>query len=204
MITKSKNSAFTLVEVLVSLGIFLLLIGSVVGILSFSFKSKNIIWEQLSTQNEGRKTVNDFINELRTAAQSSIGAYPIAAANTSTITFYSNIDVDSWRERVRYFLSGTILKKGILKPSGNPLVYNSANEVVTDIVHDIANGTSSIFYYYGENYNGVNNTSTLSYPIDLTKIRVVGIKLRMEENPNLSPAPLIVEGKTEVRNLKTN
>ena len=199
-----SQKGFTLLEVLVAMGIFVLIISSVVEILSFSFKSKNIIWEQLSTQNEGRKTVNDFINELRTAAQSSIGAYSIAAANTSTVTFYSNIDTDSWRERVRYFLSGTTLKKGVLKPSGSPLAYNAANEVVTDIVHDIANRTSSVFYYYGENYNGVTNTSTLSYPIDLTKIRVVGIKLRMEENPNLSPAPLMVEGKTEVRNLKTN
>jgi len=199
-----NNRGFTLIEILVAMGIFILLIGTITAILSYSFKSRNVIWEQLSTQNEGRKVVQDFTNELRTAAQSSIGAYAIEAAATSSITFYSNIDTDSWRERVRYFLSGTIFKKGVLKPSGSPLSYNPANEVVTEVVHDIANATTSVFTYYGESYNGVTNTSSLSYPIDVTKIRVVGIKLRMEENPNLSPAPFIVEGKAEVRNLKTN
>ncbi len=204
MIVKLNNNAFSLIEVIVAMGIFILVIGSMTAILSYSFKSRNIVWEQLSTQNEGRKVVHDFTNELRTATQSTIGAYAIETAATSSIIFYSNIDSDSWRERVRYFLSGAIFKKGVLKPSGNPLTYDSANEMITEAAHDIASGSSSIFYYYGENYNGVTNTSTLSYPIDVTAIRVVGIKLRLEEDPNLSPAPFMVEGKVEVRNLKTN
>jgi hypothetical protein len=101
-------------------------------------------------------------------------------------------------------LASTTLKKGITKPSGNPLAYRTSTESITDIVHDIAAGTTSIFYYYGDDYDGVNNSSTLAYPIDVTMVRVVGIRLYMEEDPHLSPAPFIVESKVEIRNLKIN
>ncbi|MFA7654287.1 MAG: prepilin-type N-terminal cleavage/methylation domain-containing protein [Candidatus Magasanikbacteria bacterium] len=199
-----NRKAFTLIEVLVAVGIFTLVITSMISLLSYSFKSKDIIWEQLSTQNEGRKIVQDFVNELRTATQSSIGAYAIESVGTSSIVFYSNIDEDSWRERVHYFLMDKILKKGITKPSGNPLTYDLASETVSEAVHDIANTSTPIFYFYGENYDGVSNTSTLPSPVAVTAVRVVGIKLVLEEDPRLSPAPLQIEGKVEVRNLKTN
>lgn len=199
----NATRGFTLLEAIVAIGIFALTVGSIIEIMNFSFRSRNIVWEQLATQNEGRKTIQDFTNQLRTATQSSIGGYPIAAASTSSITFYSNIDTDTWRERVRYFMSGTTLRRGVIKPSGNPLAYNSASEVITDIVHDITTSTP-VFYYYGENFNGSTNTSSLSYPIDVTQIRVVGIRLYMEEDPHLSPAPLLVEGKVSIRNLKDN
>ena len=136
-------------EILVAIGIFLLLIVGVTAIFSYSLKSNKIIWEQLSTQNEGRKVIQDFINELRSANYSSIGAYPLSTANTQEIIFYSNIDSDTYRERVRYFLSGAILKKGVIKPTGVPLSYNPVNEVITDMVRDVANTSTQLFYYYG-------------------------------------------------------
>ena len=200
----SDNSGFTLLEVLVAMGIFLLMIFGVSGIWSYASRSKNVIWEQLSAQNEGRKTVQDFTNELRTATQSSIGSFAIESPTTSSLIFYSNIDSDSWRERVRYFLAGSILKKGVTKPSGNPLSYSSSNEVVVEVAHGVTNGNEPIFTYYGENYNGATSTSTLSYPINVTTIRLVGIKLRLERYPDLSPAPVWVESKVEIRNLKAN
>jgi len=159
--------------------------------------------EQLSTQNEGRKIVQDFVNEMRRATQSSIGSYPIEIANTSTITFYSNIDSDSWREKIRYSLVGKTLKKGVTKPVGNPLTYSAANEVLTEVVHDVANGTSSLFYYYDQNYSSASGTA-MTYPINIAAVRMVGIKLFLEEKPNVAPAPFIIESKAEIRNLKSN
>jgi len=200
-----NKKGFTLIEVLAAIGVMLLIIVGISAVLIYSFRSRNVVWEQLSTQNEGRKIVQDFVNELRTATYSSIGAYPIEAISTSSIIFYSNIDADTLRERVRYYLSGKILKKGVIKPTGNPMVYSSGNEIITEVAHDVSNTSSlPIFTYYGDAYNGVTNTSTLSAPINTTLIRSVGITLRLEENPNLSPAPLLVQSKVDIRNLKTN
>lgn len=191
-------------EVLVATGIFILIVAGAVEIMIYSFHSRDIIWEQLSTQNESRRALQDFTNELRTAAASSIGAYAIESSATSSFVFYANIDADSWRERVRYFLSNGVLRKGVTKPSGSPLSYPSGNEVVVDLVRDVANTSTPLFTYYGQNYNGTTATSALPYPVNVTDIRVVGVSLYVEENPRLAPAPLLMETKVSARNLKSN
>ena len=180
----------------------MLLIGAVVALLSVGLKDNSIIWEQLSTQNEGRKTVQDLTNEVRSATYSNVGAYPIATATPSELVFYTDLDGDSLRERVRYFLSGTLFKKGVTKPTGNPLAYNPVNEVLQDEVHDIANTSTPIFTYFDENYAG--SGSPLTQPVTVAQIRMVKIYLILEENPAASPAPLNITAQTEVRNLKTN
>jgi len=203
MIKIINNRGMTMIEVLVALGIFIMLIAAIVELMIWGNHGKDVVWEQLSTQNEGRIVVQDFVNDLRRANASSIGAYPIELAQSQQIVFYSNVDSDSWRERVHYFLQGTTLKRGIIKPSGNPLTYNPASEVVLDVVHDVANATNSIFYYYDQNYSGVSS-SPMAYPINISAVRMVGIKLMLEEKPNVAPAPFNIEAKTEIRNLKSN
>lgn len=198
-----NNKGLTMVEVLVALGIFILLSGGIVELLLWGLHGRDVVWEQLSTQNEGRKIVQDFTTELRRANASSIGAYPLEVAQAQQIVFYSNIDSDSWRERVRYFLVGKELKKGVTKPSGNPLSYSAANEVVTVAVNDVANGSESVFYYYDQNYSSASGTA-MTLPINIPSVRMVGIKLMLEEKPNVAPVPFYIESKVEIRNLKSN
>lgn len=198
---KNDNRGLELVEVIVSIGIFALLVGAIMAVYLTGSRYNSIVWEQLSTQNEGRKTTQDFVNQIRTASQSSIGAYPIQTASSTAITFYSNIDTDTLVERLRYFINTTTLKIGVTKPTGNPMVYNSANEIITEVAHDISNATS-VFYYYDENYSG--SGSPLLSPIDVTKIRVVKIILKLDENPHLTPTPFYIESKGMLRNLKSN
>jgi type II secretory pathway component PulJ len=206
MITNLKinEKGITLVEVLVATGIFALLSVAAVAIFTYSLKANKIIWEQLSTQNEGRKIVQDFVNEIRSATYSSVGAYTLEVASTTEIVYYSNIDTDTLRERIRYFLSGTSLKKGVTKPTSTPLVYNTSYEVITDVVHDLMDTTSTpIFTYYNQNY-GYTSSTPLIQPVSVTDVRVVGINLTLEEDPTASPVPFRIESKAEIRNLKTN
>ncbi|MFH1291997.1 MAG: prepilin-type N-terminal cleavage/methylation domain-containing protein [bacterium] len=203
MSIKLNNQGMSLLEVLVAMAIFSLIMLGVVAMLSFSFKANKIIWEQLSTQNEGRKIVQDFINELRSATYSSIGAYPLETVGDQEIIFYSNIDDDSLRERVRYFLTGSTLKKGVTKPTGIPLSYNTSTETIIEIVHDVYNTTTPIFYYYDQNY-GYTSSTPLSQPVAMTNVKMVSFILELEEDPTASPEPFHIETKTEIRNLKTN
>ena len=188
----------TILEVLVAIGIFTLIIGGITATLSWGLHGRDVVMEQLFTQNEGRKIIQDFINEIRRAGQSAIGGFALESAEPQSVVFYSNLDADIYRERVRYFLSGMTLKA-----SGNPLSYASSTEVITDIVHNIANNTSSLFNYYSENFTGADDTPLVA-PIDPTVVRVVGIRLMLEEKPNVSPAPFYIETKAMIRNLKTN
>ena len=196
------NRGLTLIEVSVAIGIFIFLAAAVVSLFLTSSRYNSIVWEQLKTQNEGRKVTQDFVNELRTASASSIGAYPVQSAASTSITFYSNIDTDTLRERLRYFMSGRVLKRGVIKPTGNPLTYNSANEVIADVAHDVANTSTAIFYYYDSNYSGAE--APLASPVDVTKIRVVKITLQLDEDPYLTPVPFYIESKGFLRNLKDN
>ena len=84
------------------------------------------------------------------------------------------------------------------------MLYSVGNETVVDVAQDVNNGATSTFTYYGSDYNGVTVTSTLSSPINTTLIRAVGLYLRLEEKPNLSPTPFIAQGKVDLRNLKSN
>lgn len=202
MFSHLNNKGISLLEVIVAVGIFVMLVGAAVEIFLFSWRGNAIVWEQLSTQNEGRKATQDFSKELRSATASSIGAYAIESATSAQIVFYSNIDSDSFVERIRYFVTGAVLKKGVIKPAGNPLAYNSSAESITTIANDVANGTTSVFSYYDGSFTGSGNP--LSGAIDVTKIRVVKMSLKLEENPNLSPVPFYIEIKVMIRNLKDN
>jgi len=203
MFLLKDNKGITLMEIIVALGIVILLIVAVTTVFTYSLKANRIIWEQLSTQNEGRKIVQDFINELRSSDYSNIGAYTLDTVDDQEIIFYSNIDNDTYRERVRYFLSGSILKKGVTKPSGVPLAYTTSTETIVDMVNDVSNTSTPIFYYYGQNY-GYTSSTPLSQPVSVTDVKMVGIVLELEEDPRVSPAPFRIESKVEIRNLKEN
>lgn len=192
----------TLMETAFALGIFGLIILAVSGILIFSIKSRGIIWEQLKTQDDGRKVVQLFVNELRSANYSSLGAYPIEKADEQELIFFSNIDNDNLRERIRYFLDGSDLKKGVTKLSGDPLVYATSSEQIIVVAQDVFNATSSVFYYYDENYT--DGEPPLESPVSVTQIKVIKIVLDLEAEPNISPVPFHIETKVQIRNLKTN
>lgn len=186
-------------EVVLSLGIFLLLVWASAEFVSVIFSSTNIIYNQLSAQKEARRVIEDFVKEVRNASVSSIGSYLIAEAAAASFSFYSDIDSDSFREKVRYFVDGKSLKKGIIKPSGTPLSYNPANEIITIVVHDLTSGQQP-FNYFDKDYNG--GTGPLSFPVDVLNVRVVKISLIIDQKPTISPLPIIVSSQVEIRNLK--
>ena len=197
------HSAFTLLEVLIAMGIFSLLVLAVSSILITSLRSNDIIWEQLETQSDGRRVLQQVVDLARKADQSSAGAYSIATADANEFIFYANVDNDSLRERVRFWLTDTTLKKGIIKPTGNPLQYVSGNEQVTELAHNVVNIAQNVplFLYYDANYTG--SGSALTQPVDEIAVRVIKVQFELEEAPTQSPVPLHLESTVSVRNLKS-
>ncbi|MFA6105561.1 MAG: prepilin-type N-terminal cleavage/methylation domain-containing protein [Patescibacteria group bacterium] len=192
----------TLIEIVVSIAIFTLISGAAVELFIFMFPRKgDVITEQLSTQSETRKVLDDFVNEIRGATYSSIGSYPIAEASSTEIIFFSNPGAKATRDRVRYFLDGTLLKKGTIEPSGNPLVYDVGTEVITEMLHSVV-PTTTIFTYYDAAYTG--SESPLVQPVELGNIKMVGIKVTIDKNPLNSPNSFTTESKAVIRNLKDN
>ena len=140
--------------------------------------------------------------EIRTASPSSLGAYAIIQTETSSFTFYSDIDSDSLKERVRYFVEDATLKKGVIKPSGMPLTYNPIDEIVSDLVHDIASAATLTFSYYDTDYDGT--TQSLVEPINISAVRLIKITIVIDKDSQVPPGPMMLTTQVSIRNLKDN
>lgn len=198
----NSKSGFTVIEILVSIFILTLIGLAVFSFAKDIFSLNRITSDSLTAQGEARRALKSMSAEIRTASPSSLGAYALAQTATSSFTFYSNVDDDSLKERIRYFLDGTTLKRGIIKPSGTPLTYNPANEVISELIHDVANATTSIFSYYDENYDGT--TQALIEPINISNVRLVKITVVIDKNPQKSLGPMTLTTQISIRNLKDN
>ena len=168
------------------------------GIFSFNSNAQ----KNLSAQSDGRRVLKSIVKELRSTSPSSLGSYPIALASSTAVTFFADIDNDAYKEQIRYFLSGKDLKRGVIKPSGYPLSYNPANEQISNLIGDINNGATPIFDYFDSNYTG---TSTpLSQPVQVAKVRLIRITVKIEKDPNKLLGPIIITSQVFLRNLKDN
>lgn len=197
-------NGFTLIEILVAIFVFSLIIGLVAGFQSDVFSLNRVIQVGLANQSEAKKLVRPFTNEVRSAEPSNLGAYPIAEATASSFTFYSDTDGDGLRERIRYFMDGSDFKKGTTKPSGTPLVYDSSDEKIIKVIHDVLPG--GIFTYFGSDYDGTPEAQVapLVEPIQPSDIRLVRVVLQIDSDPNAPPAPLEITTQVSIRNLKDN
>lgn len=201
---KSIQPGFTLVEVIVSIAIFSLIVYGIVFLVSNIFSSTQGQVNLLADTDQARKTALNIMNELRNCQTSSTGAYPLATVDDQTLMFYSNIDTDSYIERIRYYVQSDKLYKGVLKPSGNPLVYNPVNEQSIVVQNDLANGTSPVFYYYNSNYDGTTD-NFLTQPVNITAVRHVKLDLRIFNKAGvLNNNYYSVVASASIRNLKSN
>jgi prepilin-type N-terminal cleavage/methylation domain-containing protein len=199
----TKNArGFTLIEIAIVVAVTALLGGAVAALQRNALSLNAILQDGLTGQQEMRKTVRDFVSEVRSAVPSGSGAYPLATVATSTLTFYSDLDLDNAPERIRYFMSGTTLRKGITEPSGNPVVYNTATERVSDVVHNVTVSASSIFEYYDASYGGEG--APLAQPVNVLNVRLIKITLTVDRDARRAPAPVTITAQASMRNLKDN
>jgi type II secretory pathway component PulJ len=197
------NKGFSLAEIVVSVAI-LTAVGYTFSIFQKDIFSLNTtLQNNLSAQLEARHVLKDLGKELREASPSSLGAYPVALASSTTLTFYTDINNDGLKERIRYFLSGTTLKKGVIVPSGSPLVYNTANEKISTVVSNVINSTTTpVFDYFDDQYTGTS--SPLVQPVDPVSVRLVRITVIIDKDPNRPPLPITVTTQITIRNVKDN
>lgn len=199
----NNQRGFTMIELLIS--IFVMgLIGLTVSTFARDVFSLNYFLQgSLNAQIDSRHIVKVMVTEIREAGPSALGAYAIASTSASSITFYTDVDNDSVREKVRYFVSGTSIKRGVISPTGNPLTYLDANEKITTVVSNyVSSTTAPLFQYYPSSYSGT--TSPLSIPVDIPSVRLVKITVIIDKDPNKSPIQIITSSQVSIRNLKDN
>lgn len=193
-----KQNGFTLLEVIVALGIFTALVSIVTIFFIQGYRINNFSSELDLQVKHARDGLEIITKEIREASDSDRGDYLIEDVQNQSLVFYSDIDGDGSSEKVRYFLTGNNLTKGVIDPTGSPPQYSQANEVLTTIASYINNQTTAIFTYFDSNNN------QLTAPINKNRIRLIHIYLKTDIDPGKSPQQYDLETDIQIRNLKDN
>ncbi len=188
--SNNKKHAFTLIEILVAMAITSIIILIFNQFLITGFKSTTFNMEQEEAISEARNGLDVITKEIRGANSSDNGSYAISEISTSSFVFYNDINKDSKREKIRYYLDGYDLKKEVTQPGiDNSYMSTSTVSVLSKYIN---NRGADIFKYYDG-----SNVETNS----IDRIKLISITLYVNVTPERAPDDYILETDVTFRNL---
>lgn len=202
MRTPTFSKGITIVEVTVTAFLVMIL-----GITFWSAFRENFTLSRrahssLVAQQELQILGRRFSAEVREARQSETGSFAIGKASTTEFIFFADADNDGLAERIRYFVSGTELRKGVVVPTGSPSAYVLGNESVRTVIRNLVATTTSAFQYYDGSYTGTS--SPLVSPFDPAAVRLVHMTLVIDDDITQPPEPVVSTTHVTLRTLKDN
>lgn len=192
------NRGFTLLETIMTISIFTLMMGAVSWSIVSFYRTNGYIIQQSLAIDSARRGVETMVREIKEATYSDTGAYPVVSAASQSFVFFSDIDKDNNIEKVRYFLDGSNFKKGEIEASGNPPVYQSANEAIITLSDSVRNGGRTIFTYYNNSGNEITDLG------QITAVALIKVNLIINVDENRLPSEFTLYSTAQLRNLKTN
>lgn len=192
----------TLVEMLVSIGLFTMLLALIFNSTQELYKNSGYAQAQAYEIDNVRRGLNTFARDVRQMTYSDDGSFPVALKENYIFGFYSNIDDDSSVEYLEYEIATTtILYKRVYNSVGSPPVYDFDNPdeeyILSDYVQNIIQGIDA-FEYYDSN-GGLLDDSSL-----LTDVRYIRAKVIVNIDPGRSPGEFMLQTSIAPRNLKDN
>lgn len=196
------QAGISLIEVVMTTALITVVISLILAFQNGILEDQQFILNSyISIQNVNQAT-QQFVKEIRNSQASDSGGYPLEIVNDNEIAFYSNVDKDSQIEKVRYFLDGTNLVKGITDPSPHPIQYLAQNEKTIIVAENLILDSTPVFYYYGDNY--LANQTPLPQLQRATQTKLVEINLTSNSNPNYLKENYQSHALAQIRILKDN
>ena len=192
---KKNGAGLTLIEALVTIGIFTLAMGVVVGFVIMIYQTYDFIWQQAIAVGEARRGVETMVKQIREARPGDDGSFILERADNFEFIFFSNIDGDEAVERVRYFVQGTYFKKGVINPTGWPIKYPLEKEQIFVLSQYVRNLPLIFRYFDGQ---GIE----LAAPARLRDTKLMRVSLIINVNPHRLPDDFYLENDVQIRNLK--
>lgn len=198
------KKGFTLIEL--ALAIFVTsLIGTSVVMFSRSIsRNTTILRTGLASQGQIRKVFQSFTTEVRSAAPAWDGSHLIETASSTLFTFYANADQDKYTERIRYYVSGKKLMKGMTKYNTVSGRYDGqeASKIILDNVN-VASSTR-LFTFYDKSYDGTEAYPRIPDPVDVSLVRLVRFDVSFNQYSQYTKSPEVHTVQVSLRNVKDN
>ncbi len=198
-----KRSGFTLIEVILTLGITVIIFAALSIALNTVLSTARSRTGQAAQIEQATRVIDYVVHTIREAQPSAATDYPIAAASTSSVTVYTTIS-GNIIAKVRFFVSGTELRQGIILPSGSPATYPAGNETITTILRGVQASATPLFNYYTGSYTGTQAAIGTLDATTIRTIRLVQMNVTFDPDTLREPGPMTISMNAQLRNLKDN
>jgi len=198
---RASRSGMTLIETVVWIAVLTSAIIALCSALLYFYKTNNFALQDENAVQSAQHAMDAAVRAIRTASYSDNGAYPVISIAPNQMIFYSGVNKgDPLTQEVRFFVSGTSFEEGITEPSGDPYVYSTSTEVITDLSDYAQNAVlaTSTFSYYDQNGALISDYSKFS------SARFVTINLIVDVSTSSLPTQLTLRSSAAMRNLITH
>lgn len=195
-VTRSSKG-YTLVEMLVVVAIIGIIFPAMMQLIVTLYRSHSDTFARSAALTEVTTASKEIVRDIRSAMQSEAGALPIVTTGTDALTIYADTDLDGRIERVRYYVSGRDLMKGVIEPTAVP-DYPTGSETVTELAAGIVNAEVGVpvFRYFDAESNEI------AAGTDLLSIRRITVELAAESALGRQSRDVRVRSSASIRNLK--
>ncbi len=194
---RHPHRGISLAESVVVIAITAMVGGALLMAIRYFYVNNAYVFEATNAVSQARRGLATMLHNIREASYADDGNYPIGAAATSSVTFYSDVDTDGGVERVKIWRYGNTLYKVVTNAGGNPPTYTGQTSATTTIATNLRNASSTpVFRYYDS--AGVKLATTSP---DISSIAIVYAYMQIDLNPNRAPQIFTLEGSATLRNL---
>lgn len=185
-----------MIEAVVWIGVFISAMLALTTSVLYFYRISNYTIQQATATASAQRGIDSMVRTIREASYASNGAYPVVSLSDNDFKFYADIDNDLGIERIRYYLLGSQLFKGVVEPMGDPAVYTGveATSSVSEYVQNL-NKSTALFTYYDKNGAQVTDYSKIA------DVRFVAANLLIDVDTNKTPIPLNLRSTAAMRNL---
>lgn len=147
---KRRAQGVSSVEMIIWIVLLGIVSAAIVSMTNYVYKRNRDVIAESAGSLSARRASERIVRDIREATFGQDGAYPIVSFAPNEIVFYSDADQDMSLERIRYYLTGDILNRGVINPTGNPPTYPIGNESITLMAERVVNSTVAVplFTYY--------------------------------------------------------
>ena len=201
---KLNKRGFTFLELLLAMFIFTSIVGGVAIFAAYYFNNYSFSFEENQAIGLAQTGLTTMAREIREARQAENGAWPLEQTDDNALVFYADVTNDGRADRVRYFLNGTNLQKGVIQPSTVPVSYTAQNETITTVASYVDTSGGSLFRYYNGNWPGDAANNPLTAANRLLNTRYIAIRLKINISSTTKAQPFELQTGVQIRSMKTN